>query len=54
MRIVFIGDNLHEVSNSTFWENITKLLSAALAQGVVKDKQNLSTSGSVKVIAHGM
>ena len=39
MQIVPIGDNLHETPNPVFWENIS-LLSAELAQGVVKVKTN--------------
>ena len=43
MQIVSNGDNLHEMLNPVFWEkkkkkNIAYLLSAELAQRVVKDK----------------
>ena len=43
MQMISIGDNLHEMSTPDFWENITNLSSAELAQGVVKDEQNLCT-----------
>ena len=40
IQIVYNGDNLHGMSNPVFWEknkkNITHLLSAELAQRVVK------------------
>ena len=37
---IFLGDNLHEVSKSIFWENkkkCFKMLTAEFAQKVVKD-----------------
>ena len=40
MQIVSIGDNLHEMSDPVFWEelknNITDLLSGELAQRVIQ------------------
>ena len=38
-KIVFNGDNLHEMSNPVFWKNVINLLSDELVQEVVMVKQ---------------
>ena len=37
MQIVSIGDDLHEMSDPFFWENIISLSSAEFVRRVVKD-----------------
>ena len=36
MQIISLGDNLHEMTKPIFWEKYCQLLSAELAQRVVK------------------